>query len=65
MTQLGQVAENGLMTWEQASEQFAQQASGTVQVFSNNPLTPFVNPQTGQVNVWYGIELPTLVKSRT
>jgi len=63
MTQLGQEAENGSMTWEQASEQFAQQASGTAQVLSNNPLTPFVNPQTGQVNIWYGIELPTLANN--
>jgi RHS repeat-associated protein len=60
MTQLGQAAANGSMTWEQASEQFARQASGAVQVFSNNPLTPFVNPLTGQANIWYSIELPTL-----
>jgi len=43
MTILGQAAQNGDTTWEAASEAFAGMASGTIQVFSNAPLTFFPN----------------------
>ena len=57
MTEFGQGIQG--MTWAEqaaASEAFANSASGTVQVFSNDPLTNYVN-------IWYNIELPALAKN--
>ena len=53
MTQFGQAIENLTMTPEAASEAFANSASGSVQVFSNDPLTNYGN-------IWYNYELPAL-----
>jgi len=47
------------MTWAEqgaASEAFANSASGTVQVFSSDPLTNYGN-------IWYNFELPALAKN--
>ena len=57
MTTLGQAALNGETTWEAASGAFASAASGTVQVFSDAPLTYFPN------SIWYNVELPTLANN--
>jgi hypothetical protein len=53
MTEFGQAAENGTMTWAEASEAFANSASGQVHVFSNDPITDYGN-------IWYQNELPAL-----
>jgi hypothetical protein len=53
MTEFGQAAENGTMTWEEASQAFAESASGQAQVFSNDPITNYGN-------IWYNYELPAL-----
>lgn len=44
------------MTWAEVSQGFANSASGTVQVFSNAPLTNYGN-------IWYNYELPALAKN--
>ena len=58
MTAIGQAAATvGTQeAWESASEQFASQASGSVQVFSNDALTNYGN-------IWYNIEWPTLTSN--
>ena len=56
MTSFGQAAQNGTMTWGAASQAFANAASGNVVVFSNAPFTNFGN-------IWYNIELPTLLNN--
>jgi hypothetical protein len=55
-TAFGQAIENGTMTAAEASEAFANSASGTVQVFSNAPFTNFGN-------IWYNYELPALANN--
>lgn len=55
-TELGAAAESGQMTWAEASQQFAQSASGDVHIFSNAPFTNFGN-------VWYNVEWPTLANN--
>ena len=58
MTAAGQAAAqaNTWEAWTAASLQFAQQAAGMVQVFSNAPLTPFNS-------MWFTVELPALVNN--
>jgi hypothetical protein len=56
ITQFGQAIENGTMTAQAASEGFANSASGTAQVFSNDPLTNYGN-------IWFNYELPALAKN--
>ncbi|HWC98257.1 MAG TPA: RHS repeat-associated core domain-containing protein, partial [Candidatus Sulfopaludibacter sp.] len=48
-TEFGQAAQSGAMTWKAASESFANSASGTVQVFSNDPFTSYGN-------IWFNYE---------
>jgi RHS repeat-associated protein len=55
-TEFGQAIQNGTMTVEEASEAFANSASGAVQVFSNAPLTNFGD-------IWFNYELPALASN--
>jgi len=55
-TAFGQAIDSGTMTAEEASEAFANSASGTVQVFSNAPFTNFGN-------IWFNYELPALANN--
>jgi hypothetical protein len=55
-TPFGEAFEDGSLSAEEASEGYANSASGQVQVFSNDPLTNYGN-------IWYNTELPTVANN--
>jgi RHS repeat-associated protein len=56
MTEFGQAIDAGTMTAADGSEAFANSASGTMHVFSNDPFTNYEK-------IWYNNELPVLANN--